>query len=150
METRLKIKGHLNLRVVRADGTIEEFDFKNLVVTYGLNLMAKYLSGGTVSTPVNHIAVGTGTTPPSSTNTALGVEVSRKQASVAQGVGADAHKVTFQATWAAGQLNNSFTEAGLFDAATAGNMFSRVTFAAVPVSSADTLIATWVISFTGV
>ena len=148
--TQFRIEGELVLRVRHTDGSENVFVKKNLVVNFGTALMAKYLSGGTVSTPMNQIAVGTGSTAPVVGNTALVAEVSRKLASVVQGSGGDANKVTFQASWASGAVVATLQEAGIFDAASAGNMFSRVVFAPVVVGALDTLIATWTVTFTGV
>ncbi|WP_217468724.1 hypothetical protein, partial [Staphylococcus aureus] len=54
--------------------------------------------------------------------------------------------VTAIATFPAGEATGSVSEAGLFSAITAGTMFSRVTFPAVPKGVGDELKITWVIT----
>lgn len=150
MEKRdgLKVRGEVTFKAKSPNGVTRVMKFKNLVGNYGTSLMATLLSGG-ANIQVNQIAVGTDATPEAVTDTGLGAELYRKGASVVLGTGVDANKVTFEATWSAGAAAGTLREAGLFDDPTAGNMFSRTTFADLVVGPADTLIATWVVSFVG-
>lgn len=51
--------------------------------------------------------------------------------------------IQFQNTFAAGVATGAITEAGLFDAASSGNLLSRLTFSAINVGAADTLQITY-------
>lgn len=146
---RLKIKGMVTIEVQSPNGVTVKRRFKNLVGNYGTGHMATLLSGAS-SPLVQYIGLGTDATPEAVTNTALGAELYRKTASVTLGTGGDANKVTYEATWSAGSATGTLREAGLFDDPTAGNMFSRTTFADLAVGPADTLIVTWEVSFVGV
>ena len=147
---RLSIRGKITFKVIRADGTIEVRIIENLVVNYGTALMASLLSGIYTADQIQYLALGTDATAPTVTDTALAAELYRKQSTIELGTGADENKVTFQSTWTAGTAAGTLREAGLFDAISAGNMFSRSTFADLVISGADTLIATWEIIFAGV
>ena len=148
-KSKLIVQGKVRLQVISPKGVTRTMTFKNLVGNYGPGLMATLLSGG-ANSQVNHIGLGTDATPEAVTDTGLGAELYRKTASIALGTGGDANKVTFEATWSAGAAAGTLREAGLFDDPTAGNMFSRTTFADLVIGPADTLIATWEISFVGV
>jgi hypothetical protein len=51
--------------------------------------------------------------------------------------------------WAAGDATNAaITEAGVFNAASAGTMYSRATFTAINKGAADTLQITWTYTLT--
>ena len=148
-ESKLHVKGKVSLQVISPNGVTRRMTFKNLVGNYGTGLMATLLSGG-ANVQVNQIALGTDATPEAVTDTGLGAELYRKTASIELGTGADANKVTFESTWSAGAAAGTLREAGLFDDPAAGNMFSRTTFADLTIGPADTLIATWEITFVGV
>lgn len=145
----MKVKGTVYLKAISPNGVTRRYKVPNLVGNYGTGLMATLLSGG-ANSQVNHIGLGTNATPEAVTDVALGTELYRKTASITLGTGANANEVTFEATWSAGSAAGTLREAGLFDAASAGNMFSRTTFADLVIGPADTLIVTWVISFVGV
>ena len=82
------------------------------------------------------MAIGTGTPGAS----ALGTELDRNALANKTRSGA---VITFTATWAAGDGTGTLTEAGIFDAAAAGNMWCSTSFAAKPKAAGDTLSATW-------
>ena len=150
MKSGIKVVGLVTLKVINEKGLVHKTVKKNLVGNYGTSLMAAYLANVGDPLPIQYIAVGDGDLAPAVTDTALGNELYRAIASVSQGIGAEANQVEFQSTWLAGASQGTIKEAGLFDAAAVGNMFSRVTFADVIVGAADTLIVTWDISFIGV
>ncbi len=116
----------------------------NLVVTAGKNWLAEYLTSGTPPANMSHIGIGTGTTSPQLTDTALGSPIGTRVAATksrSNNVG------TWQATFEAGNGTGAITEAGLFNAASAGTMFSRQVFAAVNKGADDSLEITWQITF---
>lgn len=128
------------------DGEIKETrEIHNLIVDVGRNgIMQQILASPTISKP-SHMAIGTGATAPAAGNTALGAEIDRNAlTSKAGNVGV----VTMVGDWAAGDgTNSAIAEAGIFDAASTGNMYSRATFTAINKQAADTLSITW--TFTG-
>ena len=96
---------------------------------------------------MSHMAVGTGTTAAVAGDTALQTELDRNAlSSVVQGTGGDANKVTYTADWAAGDGTGAITEAGIFNAASAGTMLCRSVFAVKNKGAADTLTLTWVLT----
>ena len=116
----------------------DSFKIHNLVVTVGKNVIAQRLSGS--GNVMSHMGVGTGTTSPVAANTALEtqlVRVALTSTNVATNV------VTYSATFGAGTGTGAITEAGLFDASTAGNMLARTTFSVVNKGANDSLTISW-------
>lgn len=69
--------GRYNLQVIRADGTVrQEIEFDNLITNQGLDWVYSppsfLVSGGTGRSLFGFCCVGTGTTPPTNTDTKLG------------------------------------------------------------------------------
>lgn len=142
-------KGKVSFCLKKANGTVENWDVDNLVVTTGRNHIADQLSDQTEAA-MSHMAIGEGTTTQILADTALESEVSRKAlTSKTQGSGSDANKVVYVADWAAGEGTGAITEAGLFNSATAGTMLTRTTFAAKNKDVGDSLSIQWTLTITG-
>ena len=136
MEDKLTIKGHVAFVLTHEDGSEERWEKDNVVTTAGKQGLAdQIVSAPTLAKPT-HMAVGTG----SPSATALGTEIDRNALAGKTRSGAI---ITFTASWAAGDGTGTLTEAGVFDAASAGNMWCSTTFAAKPKGASDTLSATW-------
>lgn len=91
-----------------------------IITDAGLNELAKLLAGQ--GTPFAYIALGTGTTGPSASDTALENEVIRKPASAS----VSGNKVTFKAIINPGDLVGvNITEIGLFNAPSGGTLYYR-------------------------
>lgn len=117
---------------------------RNLVPTRGKQIAAEQI-GGTTTAPVTAIAIGTGTTGPSASDTALGSEIttgggSRGAASISnETTGTTNDTERWQKTFS---FTSGFavTEEGLFDNnASGGNMLARQVFSAINVTSGDSL-----------
>jgi len=118
----------------------------NLVVTTGKNHIADQLAERDEA-QMSHMAIGTGTTTPVAGNTALETELDRNALdSRAQGAGADANKVTYICTWAAGDGTGAITEAGIFNSASAGTMLCRAVFPVKNKESGESMVQTWVLT----
>ena len=116
------------------------FKKSNLIVTAGKGFAASRLGQNTAN-PISHIGIGADNAAPAVGNTTLGNELGRVAAafSVAGAVG------TWETTFGPGVATGTLTEAGLFTAASAGTMFSRVVFAAVPKGAGDSITVTWTV-----
>lgn len=119
----------------------------NLVVTVGKNHIADQMSDQGEAA-MSHMAIGTGTTPAAAGDTALETELDRNALdSTTQGSGGDANKVTYVATWPAGDGTGAITEAGIFNAAAAGTMLCRRVFDVKNKGATDSLSITWELTF---
>jgi len=115
---------------------------KNLVVTAGKEWIASRMVG-TAANTMGYMAVGTDSTSPAAGNTTLGAEVARVAVTSQT---ASTNTVTYVATFGAGTGTGALTEAGLFNANTAGTMLSRTTYSVINKGSGDEMTVTWVIT----
>ena len=145
MKTGFVIEGNLTISCKRPDGTEIVLKKKNMVVNWGLVSLATAIATGAGFAALTHLAMGSSSSAPALGNTTLGTELRRDAAVVTQLSAPENNKVQFQVEHAEGAVVGTFKEAGLFTAATAGNMFNRITFADFVVGSADTLTVTWLI-----
>lgn len=136
------ITGHVLVELRGPDGAVKETrEIDNLIVDTGRNaIMDAVLASPTLGKPT-HMGIGTGAVAPAAGNTALGAEIDRNALTSKTRSGG---VVTMVGDWAAGDgTNTAITEAGIFDAASTGNLHSRATFTAINKLAADTLSITW-------
>ncbi len=142
----MKVAGTIELKsnvviVLRGpDGKVKEVREENTVTTAGKNGAADQLLAAPTLGKPTHMAVGTGT--PS--GTALGTELDRNALTSKLRSGA---VVTMVGDWAAGDGTGALTEAGIFDASGAGNMYVSVSFSVVNKAAGDTLSISWTLTF---
>ena len=144
LKDRLQIKGKLHLQLFDKDGKLkDERLVENTVTALGDAYVADCVSDRG-ETQMSHMAIGTGT--PSAT--ALGVELDRNAlTSTTQGTGADDNDVIYVGDWAAGDGTGALTEAGVFNAASAGIMFISASFSVFNKGADDVLKITWAVTF---
>jgi hypothetical protein len=94
---------------------------------------------------MTHMAVGTGTTAAAAGDTALGSE-SHREALDSTTVTSNA--IAYVSSFEAGEGTGALTEAGIFNAASAGTMLCRTVFDVVNKGANDTMSITWTITIT--
>jgi hypothetical protein len=111
---------------------------KNIITNAGLSSIIKLVFAGLTDNKYGYIAIGTGTTTESPTDTALVQEIKRKSATVTQTtttVTGDTALLEATFSSADGLTGTSnVAEAGVFNASTGGTMLARKTFTPVPVN----------------
>lgn len=112
----------------------------NLTLTDGKKWIAERITGS--NNPATHIAVGTGTTAPSLSNTSLVSELFRKALDVSGGT-VNANVATFRTVLVEGEATGALTEAGLFLSASGGRMTNRATFPVVNKGADDIVTIIW-------
>ncbi len=137
------VKGTLKIVLADAQGNItDEREVPNLVVNVGKNFIASRMIG-TTDDIMSHMAIGTGTTAPAGGDTTLESEAGR----VALNSNVrTANAIAYVATFPAGTGTGAITEAGILNAASAGILLCRTTFAVINKGAADTLGITWTVS----
>ncbi len=138
----LTLKGHVRIDMLRASGLKEVYEFDNLVVTTGKAFVASRMVGNTPAV-MSNMAVGTDNTAPAAAQTALLAEAARV---TLDSSGAAANVATYTATFGPGVGTGALVEAGIFNAASAGTMLSRVTYPVVNKGSGDTMSVTWTVT----
>jgi hypothetical protein len=138
---RLKENWEIILRDKITHKIISREEKTNLIVNDGLERVAKLLNGVS-STYFRAIAIGTGTTAPTNSDTELEIEFTRSLATLSYEA---SYKTKFTHTFTFGSgVTEDITEAGLFDSdiASGSTMLARTTFSAKSVSSDIELIVT--------
>lgn len=139
----LSVKGKLDIILFDKDGTIlDERHIPNLVVSVGNDFIASRMKDAS-ATVMGYMAVGTNGTSASSGDTTLGTESARVSLTSTTVTNND---VVYVATFPAGTGTAALVEAGLFNAASAGTMLARTTYAVINKGAADTLQITWTIT----
>ena len=134
----LKLKGKLSIAL--NDEVVQEVD--NLVVTAGKGYVASRMKDAS-ATAMSHMAIGSGTTNPAASDTALETELGRvalTSTTVSSAV------VTYVATFAAGTGTGAVTEAGILNASSSGTLLCRTEFSVVNKGSADSMTITWTVT----
>lgn len=118
----------------------------NLVTDAGLNLLRDLVHGDGVT--ISHGAVGTDATAPAAGDTTLAAETLRDL--IAQRTKA-AQELAVKFVVGSTQGNGTtLREAGLFNAASSGTLYARVTPTAVAKTDAILVIYTWTLGWTAV
>jgi hypothetical protein len=138
MEDPVKLTG--KLQIYLNDVKVQEVD--NLVVTTGLGFVASRLVG-TASNIMSHMAIGTGSTAAAVGNTTLGTEAARVALTSGTASGAVA---TYVATFPAATGTGAITEAGLFNASSAGTLLCRTVFSVINKGASDSLTISWTVT----
>ena len=134
----LKLKGKLSIAL--NDEVVQEVD--NLVVTAGKGYVASRMKDAS-ATAMSHMAIGSGTTHPAASDTALETELGRvalTSTTVSSAV------VTYVATFAAGTGTGAVTEAGILNASSSGTLLCRTEFSVVNKGSSDSMSITWTVT----
>ena len=133
--------GDVTLILKDSEGNVKDTrEIHNLVVTVGREFIAARMA----QTPgiMSHMAVGSGTVAPVAGNTSLGVQLGTRPALDEPAV-VSGNVVTYKSTFVPGNGTGSVTEAGIFNASTAGTMLARTTFAVVNKTVDDSLTIIW-------
>lgn len=131
---------HVSFALYDQFGNLKHFDeVFNSVTTAGKNGIAdQILAAPTLGKPT-HMAIGTGT----GGTTSLTTELDRNALTSKTRSNA---VVTMVGDWAAGDGTGALTEAGIFDAATTGNMWTYTSFSVINKGAADALTITWTLT----
>ncbi len=148
----VKLNGVLEVILRDANGNIKQQNtYKNRVVTTGLSYIASRMGDGT-GTAMSNMAIGSGTTATTAGDTALGTELTTTGANARPALTSTTVSgvtVVYVAAFGAGVGTGAVTEAGIFNAATAGTMLCRTVFAVVNKGETDTLTLNWTITLAG-
>jgi hypothetical protein len=142
---KFKLKGVVDLVLSDEHGKVKEtFTIPNLVVNTGKNYIAARMVSN-ANAVMSHMGVGNSSTAAALTNTALVSQVARVALS---GSTRTANAIAYTASFGPGTGTDALTEAGIFNAASGGEMLCRTVFAVVNKGALDTLNVTWTVSTT--
>jgi len=140
----LKLKGRVALVLKDKNGNVKESrEIDNLVVDTGLDYIASRMKDAT-ATAMTHMGLGSGATAAAAGDTDLESILGSREALDSTTV--TDNTVQYIASFEAGDATGAVTEAGLFNASTAGTMLCRTVFAVVNKQADDTMTVTWTIT----
>jgi hypothetical protein len=141
----IKITGNVKIDIIGADGAVKDSrEIKNLVVTVGKNYIASRMKDAT-ATAMTHMELGTGTTAAAVGDTTLQTAISGSRVTLASTT-VTTNAIAYVASFPAGTGTGAVTEAGVFNAASAGTMLCRTVFSVVNKGAADAMSITWTIT----
>ena len=141
-----QIVGDLRIKlrnILTGEITVDRLE-KNLVVNVGKSFIASRMAGN-ASAVMGWMAVGTNNTAPSATDTTLNTELARVATTVSGGT-PSGNTVQYVGVYPAGVATGALTEAGIFNASSAGTMLSRTTYSVINKGASDEMTITWVIT----
>jgi hypothetical protein len=138
LQSGMEMKGRLTIAL--NGEVVQEVD--NLVVTAGKGFVASRMVG-TSANVMSHMAIGTGSTAASASDTALGSEAARTALTSTNVSGA---VVTYVDTFAAGTGTGAITEAAILNASSGGTMLCRTVFSVVNKGASDSMTITWTVT----
>ena len=143
----LKLSGQLNIVLKDKAGNIkDEREVKNLVVNKGLEYIASRMKDASKSV-MSHMGLGSGTTAAAASQTDLVTLLGSREALDSTTIaGSNNEKVVYVAAFEAGDATGAVTEAGIFNAASSGDMLCRTVFSVVNKAADDTMSVTWTIT----
>lgn len=143
----LSLSGQLDIVVFDKNGVVKQSEtVNNLVVNTGLAFIISRMVGVSKNV-MSHMAVGAGTAPAAAGDTALGSQLGSRVALDSTTIsGTNNEKVVYVTTFNAGAGTGAITEAGIFNAATSGDMLCRTVFSVVNKAADDTMVITWTIT----
>jgi hypothetical protein len=140
----IKITGDVKIDIIGADGAVKDTrEIKNLVVTSGKTFIASRMVG-VAANVMGWMELGTGTTAAAVGDTTLQTAISGSRVALT-GTSAT-NVVTYVASFPAGTGTGAVTEAGVFNASSAGTMLCRTVFSVVNKGAADAMSITWTIT----
>jgi hypothetical protein len=141
----IKITGDVKIDIIGADGVVKDSrEIKNLVVTTGKNYIASRMKDAT-ATAMTHMELGTGTTAAAVGDTALQAAIASSRVTLTSTT-VTTNAIAYVASFPAGTGTGAVTEAGTFNAASAGTMLCRTVFSVVNKGANDAMSITWTIT----
>ena len=139
----LKLKGRVGIVVKDKDGKVKETrEENNLVVDTGLNYIASRMNA--TPTVMSHMGLGTGTTAAAAGDPDLETLAGSREALDSTTV--TDNTINFVCNFEANDVTGAITEAGIFNAASAGTMLCRVVFSEVNLAATDSISVDWTIT----
>jgi hypothetical protein len=142
----LKLRGEVALVLKGADGKVKESrKIKNLIVNDGLEFICSRMAG-TSANVMSHMALGSGTTAAAAGQTDLVSILGSREA--LDSSTPSSNTIAYIASFEASEGTGAVTEAGIFNAASGGDMLCRTVFSVVNKEADDTMSVTWTITLT--
>jgi len=146
LNENLKLRGDVALVLKDKNGNVKEKrEINNLIVSAGLTFICSRMAGASANV-MSHMALGSGTTAAAAGQTDLVSILGSREA--LDSSTASSNTITYVSSFEAGEGTGAVTEAGIFNAASSGDMLCRTVFSVVNKEADDTMSVTWTITLT--
>lgn len=147
----LKMVGQVNLVLTDKNGNVkEEREIKNLVVNPGLAFIISRMAG-TSKAVMSYMALGSSTTAAAAAQTDLISMLGAREIIDSTTIsGTNNEKIVYVSSFEAGKGTGAVTEAGIFNASTAGDMLCRTVFPVINKQADDTMSISWTLTLSAV
>jgi hypothetical protein len=146
LNENLKLRGDVALVLKDKNGNVKEKrEINNLIVSAGLTFICSRMAGASANV-MSHMALGSGTTAAAAGQTDLVSILGSREA--LDSSTASSNTITYVSSFEAGEGTGAVTEAGIFNAASGGDMLCRTVFSVVNKEADDTMSVTWTITLT--
>lgn len=148
--TNVSLHGKIRVQLFDEAGELKlHHEIVNTFMNVGDAHVADQLADSPGEAAMGWMAIGTSSTAKAITDTTLNSELDRNALNSGypeQGSGANDNDVIYKAAWAAGDGTGAITEAGIFNASSAGTMLAATTFDVINKGASDTLTVTWTVT----
>jgi len=136
----IKLKGKFRIAVLdEKDNLKESREVENTIMNAGLAEISGLILTDVGGNAFDYLALGTGTTAPTASQTTLVGEKYRSAGTGSQETTTVSDDTARLTTSVAMTASNSLTEVGIFNSSSTGVMLARTTFSAVSVADGDTV-----------
>ena len=151
----IQLKGSLELvlKSIYTGEVVERRKIDNTIVTAGRAWVLKHIAGtavfgGNESKPLSHLAIGTSTTAPATSDTTLGSEVTRRAIDnfTTANITSNPPSYQLECSFNTNEGNTTVGEIGLFNSSAAGTMLAHATFGTINKTTSNTLAISYTIS----
>ena len=136
-DARIRWSGVFKAELRRGGRLVKRYEARNIVCNVLLSQLRNALVGSGSVSEYTHIAIGSGATTPTRSDTALANEIARKVCDERLISGT---KVIYRVTFGSDEANGSINEVGVFDAASGGNMLARALFGETIEKTSDYIL----------
>jgi hypothetical protein len=144
----IRIVGQLDIVLRDRRGRIKtRRRVRNLVTTVGKNVIANRMLAAPTLGAMSHMAVGTGGAVPTVGDTQLQAEVAGSRTALVSATNSG-NVTTYACLFPPGVGTGLLQEAGIFNAASAGQMQNRSAYSTITKDPADSLSITWTVTIT--
>jgi len=141
----MKATGKVNVALYDKNGNLKQTQtIKNLVVNDGLDYIASRMKDAS-ATAMSHMEVGTGTTAAAAGDSTLETAIAGSRVTLTSTT-VTSNAIEYVGDFPAGTGTGAVTEAGVFNASSAGTLLCRTVFSVVNKGADDTLKITWTVT----
>lgn len=141
--TELHLKGTLTMVLQKENGDVETFQKDNIIVNGGFDFICDAIANASRGAVMGYIGIGDSSTAAAATQTDLQAATNKVRKAATYAHTAGTKVFTLSTTFGAGTGTFGITEAGVFNAASAGTMLDRVVFSVINKGANDVLTSTF-------